>query len=63
MEDGETADGMETKPGGAPETTAAFSELESDSEMYSKLDMRLIETLQGQLTERFWIRRWPMGKP
>ena len=54
---------METKPGGAPETTAAFSELESDSEMYSKLDMRLIETLQGQLTERFWIRRWPMGKP
>ena len=63
VDDGKTTGGLETKPGGAPVTTAAFSELESDSEMYSKLDMLAIETLQGQLTERSWTRPWPVGTP
>ena len=37
--DGETAGGLEVKPEGAPPATAAFSELEGDSAMGSKVEM------------------------
>ena len=52
MDDGEMTGGLQSKPGGAPVTTAAFSELEGDSAMWSKVEMRPTETLQGELEAR-----------
>ena len=37
--DGETMGGLEAKPGGAPADIAAFSDLEDDSAMGSRVDM------------------------
>ena len=39
VDDGETTGGLQAKPGGAPVTTATFSELAGDSLMWSKVEM------------------------
>ena len=42
-------------------TTAAFSELEGDSVMWSKVDMCPTEMLQGEVAARSWAKRGPAG--
>ena len=59
VDDGETTGGLQAEPGGAPVPTAAFSKLEGDSSMWSEVDMRRTETLQGELSARSWARRGP----
>ena len=59
---GETTRGLQAKPGGAPVTTAASYELEGDLSMWSKVEMWLIETLQGELMARSWATHGPTGK-
>ena len=52
MDDGDTTVGLQAKPGEAPATRAAFSELEGDSAMWSKVDMCPTEMLQGESMTR-----------
>ena len=61
VDDGETTGGLEAKPKGAPVIAAAFSELEGDSSMWSKVEMWSTETLQGELAARSWTKRGPVG--
>ena len=56
MDDRETTDGLQAKPRGAPETKAAFSELEGDSSMRMEVEMCMTETLHGRLTVRSWTK-------
>ena len=53
--------GLHVKPGAAPVTTLAFSELEGDLAMWSKAEMWQTEKMQGELAARSWKKRVPAG--
>ena len=61
VDDGETTGGLQAKPGGAPVKTVAFSELEGDLAMWSKVDIWPTETLQDDLMARPWTKRGSVG--